>query len=191
MLKWERKLVEYIDRWLPEFVFVMVTLIAVFMRRDGLWHMCLDYQNAFYPEAPGYLHTPFYMLFIQWICYIPITPIRTLKMVIGLFDFGVALGSILLLRSLKGQGIQKYAVLACYVLCLITPLSIENGITWIHVDAICLCAVLGAALLYRKRKYLWVGLLLGMAAALQAQYLIFLLAACAIGIWKNKKMLPW
>ena len=192
MFKWERRLTEWIDRYLPELIFILITLIAAFMRfREGIWHISFDYQNQFYPELPTYLHTPFYTFFMRMICYIPMTPIRTMKYIICLFDFVVALEGTVLLGRLLGQRRNKTVLLACYGLLLISPLAIANGLVWIHVDSLCLSAVLGAYLLAERKKYLWAGLLLGIAAALQMQYSVFLLAAVIWSAVKQRKALPW
>lgn len=192
MFKWERRLTEWIDRYLPELLFVLITLIAAFMRfREGIWHVSFDYQNQFYPELPTYTHTPFYTLFMRMICYIPVTPIRTMKYIICLFDFAVALEAVALLGRLRGQRREKTAALACYGLLLISPLAIANGLVWIHADSICLSAVLGAWLLAGRKKYPWAGLLLGAAAALQMQYGVFWIIAVIWSVRKQKKALPW
>ena len=190
MLKWERKLVEFIDGRLIELAFIGITLIALFMRRDALWHTGFDYEKSFYPETAGYLHTPFYTFFIVLISFIPITPIRTLKWIIIFFDIGTAVGGIFLLKKVMLPSMERLTMFACYALLLLTPLSIENGVTWIHTDSICLCAVIGAVILCQRKHDLWAGILLGIAAALQMQYIIFFVAAGIYGGIKNRKILP-
>ena len=190
MFKWERKLVEFLDGRLLELAFIGITLIALFMRRDGLWHVSFDYEKNFYPEAAGYLHTPFYTFCIWVISFIPITPIRTLKIFIIFFDFLFALGGVFLVKKIMVPSMDRYTMLACYALLLLTPLAIENGVIWIHIDSICLCAVMGAMTACYKKRYLWTGILLGIAAAFQMQYIIFLAAMGIYAFLKNKKVLP-
>lgn len=191
MLKWERKLAEFLDGRLIELVCIGITLIALFMRRDALWHISFDYEKSFYPETAGYLHTPFYTFFIRLISFIPMTPIRTLKWIIILFDMGIALGGVFLLKKIMVPSMERLTMFACYALLLLTPLSIENGVTWIHIDSICLCGVIGAVMLCQRKHYLWAGILLGIAAALQMQYMIFFIAAGIYGSIKNRKILPY
>lgn len=191
MLKWERKLAEFLDGRMIELAFIGITLVALFMRRDALWHISFDYENSFYPDAAGYLHTPFYTLFIRLISFIPMTPIRTLKWLIIFFDLGVALGGAFLLKKIVIPAMDRYTVLVCYALFLLTPLSIENGVTWIHIDSICACTVIAAIMSGYKKRYLWTGILLGIAAALQMQYIIFFIAAGIYSGIKNRKMLPY
>lgn len=174
MLKWERKLVEIVDKQLPELVLILITFIAVYMRRAGIWDAAFDYQNNFYLEMPGYLHTPFYALFIKVLSFVPMTPIKTIKMIVSLFDFGVALAGIWLLRQKQNER-NKVMLLACYALLLLSPLSIGNGMIWLHVDSICLTAMLCAWGLSKKEHCLWGGVLLGMAVSLQMQYMLALI----------------
>ena len=188
MFKWEKNLNERIDRYLPQLVWVLVTLIALFIRRGGLWHISFDFQNQFYTDEIGYLHTPFYTMFIWLVSHIPVTPIRTVKMIISLFDFGVAAAAVVLIRDrLVGQGrkadIKK--LLTCYALLLISPVVIENGLTWIHMDSICFFMVLCAAIALGRKKNMLAWILLGAAAALQMQYGVIFIAVM-IG-WSVKR----
>ena len=86
---------------------------------------------------------------------------------------------------------DRYTVLTCYAFLLLTPLSIENGVTWIHIDSICICMFIGAMIAGYKKRYLWTGILLGIAAALQMQYIIFFIAAGIYSSIKNRKILPY
>ena len=207
MLKWERKLIESIDRYLPQLVWILVTLIALFIRRGGLWHVSFDFGSQFYTDDPGYLHTPFYTMFIWLVSHIPVTPIRTVKMIISLFDFGVAAAAVVLIRdrmvrreglkyrdglknraglrnragltSLTGLAAESNTgrLLVAYALLLISPVVIENGLTWIHMDSICFFAVLCALIAWNRKKNLLGWILLGAAAALQMQYGVLFIAA--------------
>lgn len=185
MFKWERKLIEQMDKWLPDIAWVLITLAALFMRRSGLWHVSFDYQNQFYPEAEGYLHSPFYTMLIWLLSFVPITPIRTVKLFISLFDFGVAAEGAVLLRQLRKEQTDKRALLACYTLLLVSPLTIENGLTWIHMDSLCMCFVLWAVLNCRKGKHWIAGILLGIAVAVQMQYGIFLLLPLLYSLYRK------
>lgn len=207
MLKWERKLIESIDRYLPQLVWILVTLIALFIRRGGLWHVSFDFGSQFYTDDPGYLHTPFYTMFIWLVSHIPVTPIRTVKMIISLFDFGVAAAAVVLIRdrmvrceglkyrdglknraglrnragltSLTGLAAESNTgrLLVAYALLLISPVVIENGLTWIHMDSICFFAVLCALIAWNRKKNLLGWILLSAAAALQMQYGVLFIAA--------------
>ena len=207
MLKWERKLIESIDRYLPQLVWILVTLIALFIRRGGLWHVSFDFGSQFYTDDPGYLHTPFYTMFIWLVSHIPVTPIRTVKMIISLFDFGVAAAAVVMIRdrmvrceglkyrdglknraglrnragltSLTGLAAESNTgrLLVAYALLLISPVVIENGLTWIHMDSICFFAVLCALIAWNRKKNLLGWILLGAAAALQMQYGVLFIAA--------------
>lgn len=187
MLKWERKIVQWIDRYLIQLVWVLVTLIALFIRRGGLWHVSFDFGNQFYTDAPGYLHTPFYTMLIWLVSHIPMTPIRTVKLIISLFDFGVAIAAVALIRNKLGGEIDNRKLLTCYALLLISPVVIENGLTWICVDSVCLCAVLCAALAWDRKKTGIAWGLLGAAAAIQMQYGVIFIAAAIYCLVKHKR----
>ena len=204
MFKWERKLIERIDRYLPQLVWIFITLIALFIRRGGLWHVSFDFGSQFYTDDPGYLHTPFYTMFIWLVSHIPVTPIRTVKMIISLFDFGVAAAAVVLIRDRLGSrrdeperwnkpesesNIRK--LLTCYALLLISPVVIENGLTWIHADSICFFAVLCAMIAHGRKKNVVGWILLGAAAALQMQYGVIMIGMAVYCLVKRKGGLKW
>ena len=191
MLKWERKLIERIDRYLPQLVWILVTLIALFIRRGGLWHVSFDFGSQFYTDDPGYLHTPFYTMFIWLVSHIPVTPIRTVKMIISLFDFGVAVAAVVLIRDRLGNDIDNRKLLTCYALLLISPVVIENGLTWIHLDSICFFLVLCAIIAWNRKRELLAWILLGVAAALQMQYSVIIIGLAVYCLVKRKGGLKW
>lgn len=172
MFKWERRLAEYIDRHLPVCGFLIITLLTVFMHRAGYWHTAFDLPAHFYPDLPEYVHTPFYTLLLRALPILSTTPVVLLKKLICLFDFVTALGAVYLLYSKKAD---RTVLLACYTLLLISPLTIANGLIWIHADSVCMAAFLWAMVLYRRNRSLSAGLLAGVGAAILTQYLVLLL----------------
>lgn len=191
MFSWEKKLVEFFDKWLLEIVFVIITLAAIFIRREGLWHMSFDYQQNFYVEMPNYLHTSFYSLFIWLISFIPITPIRMLKIILSGADILLGILGICFLDKIGKGKITRLQKLGCYALLLISPLSIESGLVWLHTDVICLCILLLAALRYGKKDFGLVVVLLGFAGALQGQYFVVIMGILAYIVIRNKKNIVW
>ena len=185
MLKWERRAVEYLDRHLPILGFLVVTLLVFFMHRAGYWHTSFDLQSHFYPDLPEYLHTPFYTLFLRLLPILSDTPVVLLKKLICLFDFGTALGAVYLLWQRKAD---QTTLLACYTLLLLLPLTIENGLLWIHVDSICMFTLLWSIALYRQTHSPIAGLLLGVGAALLAPYTIAFPVLFFLGLQKKEKL---
>lgn len=177
MLKWERKLVETIDKRLPVLAFFMIALLAFYMRRTGYWYSSFDFESHFYPERPTYLHTPFYTLLIRMLPAISITPVQQVKILVCLFDFVVALGAVQLLRETQASK-DTTALFACFTLLLVSPLTIESGLLWIHMDSVCMSAFLWSLILCKRKRFAPAGILLGVGAAILTQYaVLFLLPA--------------
>lgn len=174
MFKWERRLIETIDNKLPAPAFCLITLLAVYMRRAGYWYPGFDFQSHFYPELPTYLHTPLYTYFISILPDISITPLMQVRILVCLFDFIVAFGAVWLLRETRAAYDQT-ALLACYTMLLISPLTIESGLLWLHMDSVCMSAFLWSLVLYRRRHSLAAGILLGAGAAILPQYAVLFL----------------
>lgn len=180
MFKWERKLVETLDKRLPVLAFFLIALLAFYMRRTGYWYSSFDLQNHFYPELPAYLHTPFYTLLIRMLPAISVTPVQQVKILVCLFDFVAALGAVQLLRETQAAK-DTAALLACFTLLLASPLTIESGLLWIHMDSVCMSAFLWSLVLYRRKHPALAGILLGVGSAILTQYAVLLLlpAFCA------------
>lgn len=186
MFKWERKIIEFIDKRLPLLACLIVTLFAFYMRRAGYWYSSFDLQSHFYPELPTYLHTPFYTLFIRMLPAISITPVLQVKILVCLFDLAVALGAVRLLKE-TGKSCDPATLAACFTLLLISPLTIESGLLWVHVDSLCMSAFLWAMVLYGRSYTVPAGILAGMGAALLSQYTLLLLFPVLCASKKHRK----
>lgn len=186
MLKWERRLAEFIDRHLYLFVFLLVTLCVFLMHRAGYWHTSFDLQSHFYPDLPEYLHTPFYTLLLKVLPILSDTPVVLLKKIICLFDFVAAFGALFLLHEEHIE--NRTALLACYTLLLVSPLTIENGLIWIHVDSLCMSALLWAFVLYKRKHPLAAGLLLGIGAAILTPYAIVFFVLLFLRLRKKEQV---
>lgn len=188
MLKWERKLVESIDKKLPVLAFFVIVLLTLYMRRAGYWYTSFDLQNHFYPELPTYLHTPFYTLLIRMLPAISITPVQQVKILVCLFDFIAALGAVQLLREMQTER-DTTALLACFTLLLVSPLTIESGLLWIHMDSVCMSVFIWSLVLYRRKHFALAGILLGVGAAILTQYVILLLLPVLYERWNTQAAL--
>lgn len=174
MLKWERKLADIINKKMPLLAFFVIVLLTIYMRRAGYWYTSFDYGCHFYPELPTYLHTPFYTLLINMLPAISITPVMQVKILVCLFDFIAASGAVQLLRETQPSK-DTAALLACFTLLLVSPLTIESGLLWIHMDSVCMSAFIWSLVLYRRKHFALAGILLGAGAAILTQYVILLL----------------
>ena len=190
MFKWEKYLIEKVDKWLFYVAFVLITIVALLMRRQVIWHNSFDYANQFYADAPGYLHTPFYSLFILLLSYVPGLPIHTLKWIIAIFDFLVAILGMMLLHSQCDGNKNRIIELAGFALLLVSPLVLEYGVVWIHIDAVCVGMVIAACLFGKHKHYHIMGILLGIACALQMQYFV-LVIVLGIWSWHKKAGMKW
>ncbi len=184
MFKWERKLIEEIDNRLLIPAFCIVTLLTWYMRRTAYWYTSFDYQSHLYPELPDYLHTPFYTFLLRLLPAISISPLVQIKMLLFIFDLGVALGAICLLQKSR----DKIALFSLYTLLLVSPLTIETSAIWARLDAVCMSAFLWSLVLYKRQRFILAGILLGIGAAILTQYTVLFLLLTFYGMHKKEKM---
>lgn len=185
MFKLERKLIEEINKRLLVLAFFLVTLLTWYMRRAAYWHTSFDFQSHFYPELPNYLHTPFYTFLLRLLPAASISPIVQVKMLLFLFDLGVALGAVCLFSKSR----DKIALFSLYTLLLVSPLTIETGLVWVHLDAVCMSAFLWSLILHKKHLDVPAGILLGIGAAILTQYTVLFLLLAFYSLRKKEKML--
>lgn len=185
MPKWEHRLVEIIDKKLPVLACFLIILFSVYMRRLGHYYNSFDFDSHFYPEFPGYLYTPFYTLFIRKLPAISITPAVQVKILVCLFDFVAAAGAVMLLKQEKALR-ERSAMLACFTLFVVSPLTIEYGLLWLRFDSVCMAAFLWALTLHRRRHSVPAGILFGAGIALLTPYVV-LLPLLLLCEWRNSQ----
>lgn len=192
MLKIERKLTDWIDKYLVQIVMVMLVVFAVYMRKATLYHRPFDMENAFYPDATGYLHTAFYTQWIAWLSRLPVVCVTTLKILTAGFD--VVLALLTAFWIWKPQGIAEKRnvgqAFVCFGLLLVSPLCIANGVVWLHIDSICLSILVCAWMCLERERYPVAGLLMGLAIALQMQYVVILIGLSIRVFRKKREALP-
>lgn len=184
MLKIEQKIVNWIDKHLLQIVAVILAGIAVYMRKATLYHSPFDMENAFYTDSVGYLHTVSYTLWIHFLSKLPMVCLMTVKLLIIFFDLTAAVLAACWLRKSYDEKKGELTAFACYGLLLVSPLCLANGVVWLHIDSICISILLCAMLCMEKKKCMLAGLLAGVAAALQAQYIVILLI---YAVWNRKQ----
>lgn len=185
MFKWERKLVEAINKRLLVFAFCIVTILTWYMRRTAYWYTASDFLSHFDTEFPGYLHTPFYTCLLRLLPALSIPPIVQVKMLLFVFDLGVAFAAVYLLQKSR----DKIALFSLYTLLLVSPITIETGVVWARLDAVCMSAFLWSLVLYKKRHCALAGILLGIGTAILTQYTVLFLLLAVYGLRKKEKML--
>lgn len=147
MLKAERKLVEFVEKHLFLLCILLLSLLALYLRKVAVWWN-YDAIVTNFDKHKNYTQTAAYFLILRLIQYLPLLPVHSIKWMAGLADFGVA-G---LVTYLLGRGADHRKQLIFYTVILFSPVLYLRGIIWAQTDSVALLLLLSGYLLYDKKK---------------------------------------
>lgn len=148
MLKVERKLLEFVEKYIVLFSALLLSLLALYLRKVGIWWR---YENigAYFDMHENYTYTAAYFLLIRLIQYLPFLPLYSIKWLAGISDFGVA-GLVVYLLGKETDGRKK---LIFYVVSVFSPVLFLRGVIWAQLDSFAMILLLaGYALQSSNRK---------------------------------------
>ena len=135
---------------------------------------------------PGDYNAP-YMTIMALLTYLPLNPLFLIKGVSLLFDFSLAVSSVLLARELLKKNKNRNVVsLIVYAVVLFLPSVLLNAGMWGQCDSIYATFIVLSLLFFLKEKFLPTFLLLGVAFAFKFQT-IFVLPFFVIMYFAQKK----
>jgi len=169
----ERKILEKIEKYLPEIVFVVATIIGFFMRFQlrtivsGDAHTCL--MPWYHEIADNGLYTQVgdYSMLYQFIIWImtrfPAIPnLFAFKAFSCLFDYATAIFASLIVARM-GIADKRWSSVLTYALILICPTVWVDSAAWAQCDSIYTAFVLLGILCLDKEKYNTAMVALGLA----------------------------
>ncbi len=148
MLKIERKVIEFIEKHMLLLAFLIVSVLALYIRRHVIWWSPEDVSSAFDYHGNHVQSTTYYLL-VRMTEYIPMLPLHSIKWIAGLADFGVAGMCVLLLGNLKENTMKK---LLCFIACIMSPLVFLRGAAFAQIDSLAMFFMLCALFLWKKKK---------------------------------------
>ena len=206
MMKFEKKIVDFVTKYFGVFVVVGITIAAIIIRCNMInyesadfslylsrWYESLEMnglRNTFMNGGIGDYNCP-YVILLWVLTKIKLPALISIKIVSIMFDFGVALMAGLIVRKLlifkKTKGhIRKYGFVITYSIVVLLPTVIINSALWAQCDAIYTFFVLASiiCLLYKRNSLAFV--MLGCAFAFKLQF-IFVLPVYLLLYLKNKE----
>ena len=195
MLKIEKKIYAFIDKYLHFIIAIVICGVVLFMNRQVL-HCVRPYEGADMWEASGvFVHSPLYILFIRKIWIELFSGDYVLyHVVFGLFTYTVALlGAILLYRHQQKTTSKNSLLTATIFFCIasITPLALLYGPIMSHTDGIAMTMILLGFLISTclRGNLKWLPFILGLtfAVSLQSNYIFFAIAMVIYGLIQKRK----
>lgn len=187
MLRYEKKIVDFIKKHYKIIFTICIILLAIFVRITLFdfksvdyvcfltkWYKYLKIHGGLKALAnyPGDYNAP-YMTIMALLTYLPIKDIYAIKLVSVIFDFILALSSGLLVKEIvKKNKVTYFLITFCIVLFI--PSVILNSSEWGQCDSIYSSFVILSLLFLMKKKYKTSFLMLGLAFSFKLQFIFIL-----------------
>lgn len=142
--EWERLLLNLLEKHMLFFALLMVSLLALYLRKVAVWW---NHENilAHFDHHANHTESSFYYLLLKTAEYLPILPLHSIKWLGGLSDFALAF---VCAKIAGGKSSLKQSIL--YMICLFSPVVFLRGIVWAQPDSTALFLLLTAYFLYEK-----------------------------------------
>lgn len=184
MLKIEKKLIEWIEKHMFVLQLLLVSALALYIRRIAIWWNPGDI-GAYFDYHENCTQSFFYYLAVTAVQQLPVLPVHSVKWIAILGDFGTACLCLLLVRERNRENLLLQVF--CYSMCLFSPVLFLRGAAWAHTDSLAVCLFLAGWLLSDRGKKAAAGILLLLSVLLYPCMLVFALCFYISALWKLRK----
>lgn len=133
MLKTEKRLLEYAEKNILLLQLLLVSAIALYIRRLPIWWNPDDIA-AYFDFHANNTQSLLYGLLVGAVQYLPLLPVHTIKWLAALGDFLTAVLCLLLVR--RADASNRLRQVFCYTMCLFSPLLFLRGVAWAQIDSV-------------------------------------------------------
>ncbi len=187
MLRFEKKIIEWVQARLYLFVWIAVTVIGLYIRYGLRDLESPDYQSFYsywyevIKENGGFKglgsqvgdYNMLYQFFVAIMTYLPIKALYAYKIQSCIFDFALAILAALMVRHLTTAE-KRLSSLAAYTLVVLSPIVFLNSAGWAQCDVIYTFFVVASLYALMKDKPALTFILYGVALSLKLQAILFL-----------------
>lgn len=191
MIKWEKRIIDFLEKHMLFLTVLFISAIAFLLRRQNIWFYTEDYIFYFDGHDKN-VQSALYYLLVKLVGYGFEIPLQGIKWLAGMADFAVAFLCVILCKkqgNISGKLIiEKWKLLLLYAACLFAPVVYLRGCVWAQVDSMALALLLGGACAweYSDKRGVVAAVILGaMGVALYPPFM--LLAAWYCICVKNKE----
>lgn len=198
--KTEDSVIHWLQHYQHIFLFVIITVFALLIRKDQIHFVAGDYVLSFKPWSEHlYLHGGLagiptlnadynvpYLYILALINYLPLSLLVKIKAVSFVFDFTTAFFIMLIIRHIFNCNKKDLLPYLAYGVTLFVPTVLLNSAVWGQCDIIYTCFIIISVYFLLKKKVTWAFLSYGMALAFKLQAL-FVLPVLFLVYFKERK----
>lgn len=199
----EKKILEYIEKYLPVIVFFIATIAGFWIRASLRGYVSKDAASDLLPwyneirnnggvQGLGHQVGSYNMLYqflIAIMTYLPINPLYAYKILSCIFDYLLAGAAVWLIYCFhdasESDEKRKWSAVTVYSIIILSPLVFLNSAQWAQCDSIYVFFILMAFTLFCKEKYLIFFVFYGIALAFKLQA-IFLMPFLLFAYFRKK-----
>lgn len=149
MLKVEKTIIEWINKYIIQIALVFVFFVGILIRITGCNYIGIDYHFSLY-DIPGNCHSYLFRHAVNFLmAAYPDFIINIIKFLAYIGDYGVTLLTVLLFKQ-KRQNITLFQGFLAVTACVLSPVSLLYSVTGMRIDSICMCLILLSLLLHNK-----------------------------------------
>lgn len=187
MFQWEKKAIEWVNRYLIHIATGFVLISAVWIRLGGRNYTGNDFHFSLY-DLPGNCNSLLYRTMADLLMRNPDSAIVWLKYVSYAGDFAVAFFALLLLRGRQWKRVELRTFFPLAA-CLLSPAALLYSVSGMKADSVCMALLLAGLLFLRRDLPVPMAFVTALAACL---YPAFWPAAAGLWVYwlageRNKK----
>lgn len=149
MLKIEKRLLEWAEKYMYQLTVLLVCLIALYMRRGAIWWHSPDV-GYYFDRHENYIQSSFYYVLVTLAQYLPMLPLHGMKWLYSLADFAVIFLSVVVMDGdWKKLSLKKTLFL---IVLTLSPVAYLRGAVWAQPDALAFSLILAAYLLWNRGR---------------------------------------
>lgn len=151
MLKIEKKIFEWVDKYRLLLSFLLVNALTLYLRKIGVWWSFSDVAAAF-DMHENYIESSMYHLLVRFVQYVPILPLHSIKWLAGLCDYILVFLCVCSMEASVKKWREREVI--TYTLLIFSPVLYIRGIIWGQIDSVAMVFVVLAYLLWKGRKFM-------------------------------------
>ena len=196
----ERKIIDFIKKHLPLFIFIGATLIGLIIRYkaidfqsddfnsflNGWWGIIKNGGASSLSKQVGNYNIP-YQIIIFLMTRLPVEALTAYKLLSIVFDIALAFSAALVVSEALKRKFFSFVPALTYTLVFCSITVIFNSAFWAQCDSIYVTFILLAIYMLRKNSNIWAFVFLGLSLAFKLQ-VVFILPLFLYYYFSSKKI---
>ena len=149
MLKMEKKIFDWIDRYRLVLSLLLTAALTLYLRKIGVWWSYSAVSAAFDLHV-NYTESSLYYLLVRVVQYIPILPFHSIKWLAGLCDY--ILGFLCVYSMEPSVKKWREREIITFIVLIFSPVLYIRGIIWGQIDSVAMVFLVLAYLLWGKDR---------------------------------------